>query len=45
LLNCAWLKALKNSKRNSIILCSVTRMSRSRAVSQLLTPGPWKKRV
>jgi|GEM_PF-3988336 hypothetical protein len=42
-MNCAWLKALKNSPRNSRLLPSVRRVSFSTAMSQLLMPGPWTK--
>src|SRR5260370_30930055 len=43
-LNWAWLKTLKNSARNCKFSLSVRRVSFNKAMSQLLTPGPWKKR-
>src|SRR5215469_17942759 len=42
--NCAWLNALKSSTRNSAFILSVTAVSLSSAMSQLLRPGPEKKR-
>src|SRR6266478_2838445 len=44
LVNCAWLKILKASNLNSRLLASVRLMSFNKAMSQLLRPGPWKKR-
>src|SRR5215469_5182278 len=42
--NCAWLKALKSSARNCSVVDSVMVVSFSSAMSQLLSPGPLKKR-
>src|ERR1700682_1299151 len=42
--NCAWLKALKNSLRNWRLNLSVKCVSFWMLISQLLIPGPWKKR-
>src|SRR5215469_11063892 len=43
-MNWAWLKTLKNSPRNCRFTRSVMKVVFNRAKSQLLTPGPWKKR-
>src|SRR5215472_5908246 len=42
--NCAWLNALNSSTRNSAFILSVTAVSLSSAMSQLLRPGPEKNR-
>src|SRR5271169_492975 len=42
--NCAWLKALKNSARNATFILSVSLVSFCKVMSQLLSPGPWKKK-
>src|ERR1035441_3416066 len=42
--NCAWLKTLKNSARNSSSFDSVNLRSFKSAMSQLFRPGPAKKR-
>src|SRR5580658_9297854 len=44
LLNCAWLKILKNSVRNSSEVRSVIAVVFSNAKSVLRIPGPWKNR-
>jgi hypothetical protein len=44
LLNCAWLKTLKNSPRISKDLASVTGINFWIPKSVLLMPGPWKNR-
>src|SRR5580704_2692468 len=42
--NCVWLNTLKNSALNSKCIRSLTRNSFRSATSQLLIPGPRKKR-
>src|SRR5215472_4385829 len=42
--NCAWLKALKNSARNATFMLSVMLVIFCKLMSQLLSPGPWKKK-
>ena len=42
--NWAWLKALNSSARNSRFMPSLMSVSFSRAMSQLFSPGPEKKR-
>src|ERR1700722_8165566 len=42
--NCVWLKALKNSERKINVVDSVTLVAFCTLISQLLMPGPWKKR-
>src|SRR5579885_3034134 len=44
LLNCAWLKMLKNSPRISKCIDSLRGISLVIPRSVLLIPGPWKKR-
>src|SRR5262249_29838777 len=45
LLNCACSNALKNSARNCTDMLSRTRVTFCNPMSQLLNPGPWKKRA